>query len=81
APAHGAKGTGRGVSARSGWRVNTARSSRNRFRAVPRTDTPRPVPAPPPTPAVLVREGARDVRDFDPAAPYASRTRTAGRAV
>ncbi|MEV2217847.1 hypothetical protein AB0H86_41555, partial [Streptomyces sp. NPDC050997] len=31
APAHGAKGTGRGVSARSGWRVNTARSSRNRF--------------------------------------------------
>jgi hypothetical protein len=39
--AYGAKVTCRGVSARSGWRVNTATFLSDRFRAVPRTDTPR----------------------------------------
>ncbi|MEV6169001.1 hypothetical protein AB0L99_12340 [Streptomyces sp. NPDC051954] len=29
-----------GVSARSGWRVSTGTFPRDRFRAVPRTDTP-----------------------------------------
>ncbi|GAA3301567.1 hypothetical protein GCM10020295_45150 [Streptomyces cinereospinus] len=36
-----------GVSARSGWRVNPGTSVSNRFRAVPRTDTPRHGPDPP----------------------------------
>ncbi|MDX2863484.1 hypothetical protein, partial [Streptomyces scabiei] len=39
--AYGEKGVCRGVSARSGWRVNAPRLPASRFRAVPRTDTPR----------------------------------------
>ncbi|GAA3296097.1 hypothetical protein GCM10020295_24900 [Streptomyces cinereospinus] len=35
------------MSARSGWRVNPGTSVSNRFRAVPRTDTPRRGPDPP----------------------------------
>ncbi len=35
-----------GVSARSGWRVNTGELVRDRFRAVPRTDTPTTSPTP-----------------------------------
>ncbi|GAA4011706.1 hypothetical protein GCM10022232_61670 [Streptomyces plumbiresistens] len=50
AVAYGGKGTCRGVSARSGWRVNAGTSLADRFRAVPRTDTPRHVPDPPPNP-------------------------------
>ncbi|MZD55624.1 hypothetical protein GTX07_17570, partial [Streptomyces sp. SID5606] len=38
--AYGEKGVCRGVSARSGWRVNAPHILRHRFRAVPRTDTP-----------------------------------------
>ena len=41
ARAYGGKGARRGVSARSGWRVDTGKLVANRFRAVPRTDTPR----------------------------------------
>ncbi|MBP5929126.1 hypothetical protein F3K39_13340 [Streptomyces sp. LBUM 1479] len=48
--AYGEKGVCRGVSARSGWRVNTPRLPASRFRAVPRTDTPRRAPDPPTAP-------------------------------
>ncbi|GGS02856.1 hypothetical protein GCM10010220_64090 [Streptomyces parvulus] len=44
--ADGEKGVCRGVSARSGWRVNAPGILRHRFRAVPKTDTPRRTPDP-----------------------------------
>ncbi|GHB91425.1 hypothetical protein GCM10010397_74650 [Streptomyces spinoverrucosus] len=46
--AYARKGPCRGVSARSGWRVNTGELVSDRFRAVPRTDTPRRGPDPHP---------------------------------